>query len=317
MHSIMLPSYSPEFGECFSGIGRPTRNELGCWLYGLLAYFDYYYAPRPGHRRKIERIQQAFIDFDWLKVNMRRRHANPTAVGLLRSSDREALKHDAQQRSMAARRLQHFLNEGLERNEGQMLEREEKTWIHLAARGFQHPRLRVCEQCCVVFKAPKARRCPRCKLNPVRIRLYPVVEGGWHVDFRVGGMYSSGEFEGTVHYLTVCSACGTRFQTTRSNSRHCRNCGSASGRVRRHRGGSRTGRQVFHFEHEDGAPDWSVGFANLDGRSVNLEAVGGLIETSDAEVARHLDALSTTKRVSRRDRYQSPTAGIPATDRRS
>jgi hypothetical protein len=37
----------------------------------------------------------------------------------------------------------------------------------------------------------------------------------------------------------------------------------------------------------------------LDGTTVHLEAVGGVIETRDEEIARALDAMSTLARIAR------------------
>jgi hypothetical protein len=197
-------------------------------------------------------------------------------------------------RLKATHRLDHFLRAGLEMREGERLQQDEMIWLHLAARGFWHPRLRVCEQCAVVFSAPRARRCTDCRRRPVRIHLRPFETGGWHVDYRVGGRWATEEFDRTVHYTAVCDGCTTRFETTKPNVRYCLNCRSGSGRVRRHRGGSRTGRQRYRFVHVEGARDWSVGFATIDGRSVNLEAVYGVIETDDAEIAQRLEAIGAT-----------------------
>jgi hypothetical protein len=289
--SISLPHYSPEHGIGFLDFRGPEERDLAHWLYGGMSTILRHCAGDPDRKRVIRGVLRAFIE-----VDAGARDWKAAAEAVVRSPHlhqraRAARREAHARRAMAMRCLDRFLHTGLALREGERLVEDERTWLHLAARRFSHPRLRVCEQCAIVFCAPRALRCGDCRRRPVRIRLRPVESGGWHVDYRVGGRWATEHFDRAVHYVTVCDGCATRFETTRSNVRFCRNCRCGSGRVRRHRGGSRTGRQRFRFRHAEGARDWSVGFTTLDGRSVNLEAVDGIIETVDAEIGERLTAM--------------------------
>jgi hypothetical protein len=293
--SIALPHYSPERGSGFIAPQAPRRRDLGEWLFGIAASFDTCHELHPHHACKIGRVFQSFIDFDAARRDWRVAAEAAANNGQLGLQAAHARREAQQRRTAASRRLELFLRAGLERREGARLHGEEKTWIHLAARGFSHPALRVCEQCAVVFRAPRAQRCPDCRRSPIRIHLYPLELGGWHVDYRVGGRWATERLDRTVHYIAACQSCEARFETTRPNRKYCGNCSGGSGRVRRHRGGSRTGRQRFRFAHEEGADAWSVSFNTLDGQTVLLEAVDGIIETDDAEIAKLVRTASGTR----------------------
>lgn len=283
--SVLLPHESPEYGEGFIGLQAPDERDLARWLFGWVSTIHRHYGGNVPRKRKVARVHQSLIDFDAATRDLR------AAVAGARSRHARGARRDAQRRRVRAkRRLEFFLRTGLEAREGERLDRDETTWLHLTARGFAHPKLRVCEQCAVVFRAPRARRCLDCRRRPVRIHLDPLRTGGRHVAFRVGGRWATDEFDRTVHYQTVCAGCGTRFDATRADAQYCRNCRSGSGRVRRHRGGSRTGRQSYRFVHAEGARDWSISFATLDGRTEHFEAVDGVIETDDAELAVQIEA---------------------------
>ena len=271
----------------------PQRRDLGEWLFGLPAKFDRYYETYPDRGSKVNRVFESLVDFDAARRDWKNATRAAAENGHLVRRAQRARRDADRRRYIAHRRLAAFVQAGLERCEGQRLQGEANTWMHLAARGFSHPDLRVCEQCAVVFRAGRARRCFDCRRSPVRIKLHPLEAGGWHVDYRVGGRRAASDtFDRTVHYTTVCRGCDVRFETTRADRRLCLNCGGGSGRVRRHRGGSRTGRQRYRFRHAEGSRDWSVSFNTLDGRSVHLEALDGVIETDDAEVAQILDNMA-------------------------
>jgi hypothetical protein len=294
--AILLPHYSPEHGPGRIAPQAPQRRELGIWLYGLLAGFDQYYGAHPERQRKVDRVFQSFVDIDAAARDWRAA-ASATTNGNLAVRAQQARRNAAHRRNVARRRLVAFLRVGLERREAQRLHGEENTWIHLAARGIVHPWLRVCEQCALVFRAPRAVRCPDCRHRPVRIKLHPLEVGGWHVGYHVGPRWASDEFDRTVYYMSVCQACTTRFETVRPDGRLCLNCRSTSGRVRRHRGGSRTGRQLFRFAHEEGAQDWSISFNSPTGQMIQLTAIEGVVQTDDAEIARMLDANPWARRI--------------------
>jgi hypothetical protein len=201
---------------------------------------------------------------------------------------------------------------GLERRIGDLLEGEERVWIALAARGYRTPGLRVCEQCSVVFETTRrARRCRACHRSPVVPKLYPVASGGWHLDFRVGGRWSSGVFERMVTYIAICRECGRQFDTTHPRRRLCLNCGSASGRVRRHRGSpSATGRTTFAYVSTNGQPLLSVGVAGTQGEGIVLYADNGVVRVTDLEYARQLDANPSVRRLGQGYRG-SPSYPLP------
>jgi hypothetical protein len=288
--TVALPYYSPEHGPGLITPRAPQRRDLGEWLYGLMARFDQYYEAHHEHQRKVDRVFESFVDFDAAPRDWKRAVSAATKNGHA-ALHSQRLQHEAvARRRVAQHRLAAFNNVGLERREGERLHGEENTWIHLIARGFSHPGLRVCEQCALVFRAQRARRCLTCRRSPVRIKLHPLKDGGWHVDYRVGNRWASETFERSVYYTTVCRGCDARFETKRPDGKYCRNCRGNSGRSRRHRGGSRTGRQRFRFRHAEGITDWSISFNTLNGQAVHLEAIDGVIETDDAEIAKALES---------------------------
>ena len=295
--SVALPFYSPEHGPSKIVPQAPLRGELGVWLFGLSASFDRYYADHPEHGRNVDAVFCALVDFDAAGRDWRSAASTAATDGHLALAAGRARREAEHRRRSARLRIDPFVRAGLARREGERLHAEEKVWIHAAARGFRHPDLRVCEQCALVFRAPRARRCPDCRHNPVRITLHPLIAGGWHVGYRVGTPWASEHFDRAVYYTSVCQACDARFQTTRPNGRHCLNCRGPSGRVRRHRAGSRTGRQCFRFAHAEGAKEWSISFRALDGADIYLQAVNGVIDTDDAETAHALERMVTVRRV--------------------
>jgi hypothetical protein len=297
---VWLEHYSPHHGPGFVLIQGPDRREIGRWLYGLAASFDSYRDRYPYRARKIERIFESFVDFDaagreWrCQAVIRARAASPAARLVARKTQNAAQAR----RKLALRRLRAFLVLGLERREGERLASEERVWLHLWVRDVRHPKLKVCEQCSLVFAAPRARLCRDCQRARVRITLYPVERGGWHLAYHVGDRWAGTAFDRTVHYTTVCRECDNAFNTTSPLRRLCRNCGGPSGRVRRHRrSSSRTGRQRFRYIAASGEELSAVSMNGVDGHTIHLSAVDGVVQTDDAEVATLLDANSTLKRL--------------------
>lgn len=285
--TVALPWESPEHGPGSIWIVGPSRGDLGRWAYGIGATFASFHDRYPDRARKIVGVHAAFVLLD----EARDAAAAPETAQAVRAAARA-------REARALDLLRQFAELGLRRRIGERLEIEENVWIHLAARGLAIEGLRVCEQCALVFEAPRANRCAPCRRNPVRIRLDPASRGGRHVDFRVGDRFAGGEFDRTVHYTGRCAACERTFETTSSRTRLCRNCGGRSGRVRRHRGSeSVTGRQSFRYRHTDGAEVFSVSMTDREGRAIMLESIDGVIVTPDGEIARMLDENHSLQRV--------------------
>jgi hypothetical protein len=290
--SVFLPHYSPEHGWGHVQLIGPQHREIGVWMYGIAATFADYDRRHPGHAEQIELAHRSFVVLDAARRGWRHNAASD-------SQHRRRRKSLVRRRVAAQERLAALLAGGLERSEGRRLgQTDERVWLHFTVRGFKHPRLRVCEQCAMVFAGRRhARLCDVCRRHRVRLSLRPVESGGWHLAFRVGDR--RGEFSTTVHYTAVCRSCETPFDTTHPQRRLCRNCGEGSGRVRRHRrSSSRTGRQRFRYIHPDGAQEFSVSTNTLSGSMIALSSVDGVIETDDAEVAWYLDSLGTLRRAS-------------------
>jgi Zn finger protein HypA/HybF involved in hydrogenase expression len=282
------------------GFTSLTRTDLARWLYGGPAIFGDYLEKRPERARKIERVRASFVDVDgaardWAAAAAASGAAgSPSARILARRQRAEATVR----RVRARTRLEAFLRYGLQVREGSRLHGEESVWIHLVARRITLGRLRVCEQCALVFAAPRARRCTTCRSSPLRISLHPVYEGGWHLDYQVGSRFYSEPFDRTVYYTTRCEHCQRPFVTTRPHRRLCRNCGDPAGRVRRHRGSpSLTGRRRYRFTHAEGAEDFTVSALDNAGKTLMLSSTDGVIETADAEVANVLDANHSLRRL--------------------
>lgn len=295
--SVALPHLLAEHGLGEVHIRGPDLRELATWLYGIAAGFSHYLPRHPGHAQKVERVFGSFVEFDEARREWRRALE---AFGHLRSAEAARLRRQRQHQAEATmasarRRLSAFLRHGLERREGERLAGD-TVWIHCLARGMHNCDPRVCEQCGLVFRAPRARRCDYCQRHPLRISLRPAFAGGWHTGFRIGSRFFTGELERDVFYSARCQDCGNGFESSDPRRSLCRNCGSGAGRVRRGRGSaSRTGRQRFRFVHTEAAHEFSVTFAKPSGESVSLVAEAGTIETNDAEVARVLAKMGTVR----------------------
>jgi hypothetical protein len=137
---------------------------------------------------------------------------------------------------------------GLERHEGERLVGAQLTpYLHLLCRGYQPTRLRVCERCQLVHHAARARTCKQCRKSPRRLKPKP-----WHIGVAVGASasgrtaaifrHNNSVMGSLTHdrrppktiYIGLC-VCGNRFQSTRANTRHCKDCGSPRARAARAR----------------------------------------------------------------------------------
>jgi hypothetical protein len=296
---VWLEHYSPEHGSGHVMRAGPSEQALARWLFGLLAISPGYLDRHPLRARKVARVFESFIELDRLHRHSRRaaRAAGaPTAEQRIAAMrHRKRLAADSRSHSY---RLRAAMGYGLERRVGQLLEGDEDVWLAFAARGFKVPGLRVCEQCSIVFPAPRAERCPPCRRSPVVPNLSPVEDGGWHLDFRVGDRWSSGAFVRTITYTSICRGCRRRFDTPHPSRQLCGHCGSGSGRVRRHRSSpSTTGRTTFAYVSAEGGPLLSAGVAGPDGQGIVLTADEGVLRVTDREYARQLDVNPSLRRV--------------------
>jgi predicted Zn-ribbon and HTH transcriptional regulator len=265
-YSVYLPWLDPVHGEeCVIGVGALNERHFERWLLpvGMSA---------EARELRAREALEALIEFD----HTGHEWSHPPA-GIRRSS---RWSHEtAQRRANAGAVLSVLLAEGLEAVEGQQLA-EEELWVHLSARKIKPPSgslalvLRVCEQCGLVFPAPRANRCPRCRRKPVRITLNPAFGRGVHTDYRADVTPDSRR----LVLLGVCQACGRDFQSADPRVAHCANCRSGAGRVRRSRGSTTRGRQRWRFTNDRGDLIAAAG----------LEAEHGVIETDDAEAATRL-----------------------------
>jgi hypothetical protein len=300
--SLWLEHYSAEHGEGHVMMSGPSKEEIARWLFGLLAIAPGYLKARAGQTKKVERVFTSFVEVDRLQRRSRAAALRPTPTTpegrIAARRERQQLANETQRHHQ---RLRAALRTGLQRRVGGLLEGEEKVWLALVARRYEALGLRVCEQCSIVFETRRrrTRRCRACHRSPVVPKLHPVATGGWHVEFRVGERWSSGEFEPTVTYMAICRRCGRRFDTTHPSRRLCLNCGSTSGRVRRHRGSrSSTGRASVAYASTDEHPLLSVTVTGPDGEGIVLHAEYGVVRVSDLEYVRQLDANPHVRRAS-------------------
>lgn len=296
--SVWLEHYSPEHGGGHVMKAGPSEQAIARWLFGLLAIAPGYLDRHPLRTRKVTRVFESFIELDRIHRHSRRA---ARAAGAPTAEQRIAAMHNRKRLAADSRphsrRLRAAMRYGLKRRVGRLLEGDEDVWLAFAARGFKVPGLRVCEQCSIVFPALRAERCPSCRRSPVVPNLAPVEDGGWHLDFRVGGRWSSGEFDRTITYTSICRECGRRFDTPHPGRQLCHNCGSGSGRVRRHRSSpSSTGRITFAYVSADGGPLLSAGVTGPDGQGIVLFADEGVLRVTDREYVRQLDANPSLRR---------------------
>lgn len=291
--SVAIEHYSPEHGAGSVHMTAPSQRDLARWLFGLLVIAPGHFDRHPEHAVEARALFRSFVLADDLpRRSLLTYGQTTTAIRSRKDLAEKTRKH--------REHLQQALRIGLERRLGTLLGGDENTWIAFAAREIAVPGIRVCEQCSLVFKGRRtARRCRSCNRAPVLPKVRPVALGGWHVDVRVGGRWFTGEFERTVTYSAICQGCRRLFSDDDARSRYCGNCRSAAGRKRRQReSGATTGRREFAYvSAKDDGPLQSVGVAGPDGQTINLEAIGGVVRTTDLEFARQLDANFTLRRV--------------------
>jgi Zn finger protein HypA/HybF involved in hydrogenase expression len=287
---VELAHFSPEHGEGFV-VRRVDVNDLARWLHGVKGAFIGSAIGDPVQRASMcaeaERTLEMLADFDWTRWQLRNLLSGPGSAS--------RRKDVVGRRRLLIGELRSAMERGLEGRVGQEASRT-AVYEALTARRIDVVGLRVCECCHVVFETPRrnrpANRCPACRRSPPRYKLYPVVDGGWHLWARLGPPWhhymegEPGRPRGVV-YGGRCTACGGEFTATSAIQRLCRNCGGSSGRVRRARGGSPRGRQRYRFAARNGPlSSVSVGFPN--GEQGALTAKDGVVEVSDAEVALQL-----------------------------
>jgi hypothetical protein len=298
MASAALPHYSLEYGWGVVQIQSLRAEDVARWLFGPAALVSQGFSGRPERVERVDSLLQAFADYDYRRVDARQTMQARSHVGRMSGIQRRRLI--AKRSRDAIEQLRAFGIEGLERRRGSLLGSTERVWIHVAARGLDAPGLRVCEQCALVFQAPRARRCPECRRRPLRIPVRPLVRGGHHHDVRVGPRWGSGDFDRTVTYFGRCVECTAGFASNDVRTRLCANCASPAGRLRRHRSSQeRLGQATYRYAHAEGEPLISTGVIGPHGEQLLLEAVDGIVETRDLEIVKLLDANPSLARIPR------------------
>lgn len=290
---VELKHFSAEHGDGFV-VRRVECRDLARWVYGVQGEFatsatndPALQTERMSMRTEAERTLSMLADLDWTRWQLQHLLSGRTAT----CKRKEAAAHC---RSLIGG-LRFVMEMGLR---GRVGEEAPRTVVYQAfvARQIEVIGLRVCECCHVVFETVRRRspagRCPACRRSPPRYKLYPLVDGGWHLWARLGPPwhhYIDGEpgRPRGVEYGGRCTACGGEFMATSATQHLCLNCGGGAGRVRRNRSGSQHGRQRFRFAAQDG-PLSSVGVRFPSGEQGSLIAKDGVIEVSDAEVALRL-----------------------------
>jgi hypothetical protein len=297
---VELAHFSPEHGRGFV-VRRIDCQDLARWAHGIKGAFatsptsdPLLQAQRISIRAEAQRGIAMLADLDWTRWRLQNLLTTRGAMHMRKTA--------AARRRFLTDELRSVMERGLQ---GRVGEEAPRTGVYEAftARHIDVVGLRVCECCHIVFEVPRrhrpANRCPTCRRSPPRYKLYPLVDGGWHLWARLGPPWHHyidgrpGQPRG-VEYGGRCTACGGEFIATSSIQQLCRNCGGSSGRVRRMRGGSPHGRQRFRFVAEDG-PLISVGVRFRNGEQGNLIAKDGVIEVSDAEIALQLRQNSSLR----------------------
>jgi hypothetical protein len=216
-----------------------------------------------------------------------------------------ALEVESKGQPEAARKqLAAFLERGLTRRIGRALTFEERAiYEPLIARGLattdQTPRRCWGLGCGVVFvPRGRSRHCLRCRDAPAT-RPSPRAhhcEDGLPV-IRVGDWTDPGSRRLT--YEARCELCQRGFTAHDPRTQRCLACRDGAGRQRLHRGGG-VATKVYRFAgtaHLSGCQKFTVSFNRGYGDEVLLEATAGVVETTDAEEAKHLQAMSYLRRL--------------------
>jgi hypothetical protein len=299
-HTAHLESFSPEHGE---GWSASTLREVNFarWIHGIPGSFCFIVSPNPltRHDRELQAddaraVYAKLAEFDWMALDFRLWPSAGTPA------DR---KQRAARRSELEQELRGIMGEGLRRCEGEVVP-EPEVYATFVSRGIEVAGLRVCESCQIVFRTrvqSPGRLCLTCRAHPPRYRFFALVDGGWHVHARLGPpahhfLHGRPGQPRKAFYIAICTECAVRFESSHASQRLCRNCGGPSGRVRRRRGGSRLGRQLFRFVGEGDSV--SVGIRHGDGNQGTISSnEHGVIETADAEIASQLEANAALRRI--------------------
>jgi hypothetical protein len=290
---VELAHFSPEHGDGFV-VRRIECQDLARWVHGVKGAF----ATSPTSDRELraermsmwseaERSFAMLADLDWTRWALQH-----LLTGRRASSKRkEAAAHS----QSLIHELRLVMERGLRGRVGEEASRP-SVYETFVARRIEVVGLRVCECCHVAFETRRrnrpAGRCPACQRSFPRHKMYPLVDGGWHLWARLGPPWHHyadgvpGQRRG-VEYGGRCTVCGNEFMATSAKQHLCQNCGGSAGRVRRMRNGSARGRQRFRFTAQDG-PLSSVGVRFPNGEQGSLIATDGVVEVSDAELASQL-----------------------------
>jgi hypothetical protein len=299
-HTVQLSYFSPGHGEGWTSLSL-TKTNVARWLHGISGSFCFMDSGDPPRRRErevqaaeAEEVYAKLAEFDWSGLEFQLRPTAGTAADRRRRTARRlGLKEE----------LGEVMSDVLRAAEGEPVP-DSQVYAAFVSRRIEVHGLRVCESCQVVFptrvKGP-ARLCRICRRPPPRYRFYAFADGGWHVNARLGPpahhfLHGHPGQPRKAIYLAICSECERRFESSHANRRLCRNCGGRSGRVRRSRGGSPLGRQLFRFVGE--GDHVSVGIRHGDGSQGTVATNEfGVIETVDAEIAAQLEANTELRKI--------------------
>jgi predicted RNA-binding Zn-ribbon protein involved in translation (DUF1610 family) len=277
------------------------KVDIARWIYGIRGSFSFMASLDPRVRAAREEETAAaesayakLAEFDWVGLDFKLgSHRAGVAVRKQMTKRRLDLMSD----------LRGVMADVLSRNKGDVVP-DPVVYATFVSRRIEVSGLRVCESCQIIF-ATRANRpaslCPTCRRHLPRYRHFPVVEGGWHIRARLGPpahRFVNGQpgQARRAFYTAICSSCERQFESNDARRHLCRNCGGPAGRVRRGRGDSPLGRQLYRFVGE-GAPV-SVGVRLADGSQGTISSdEHGVIETDDAEIASQLEGNGALQRI--------------------
>jgi hypothetical protein len=143
------------------------------------------------------------------------------------------------------------LEQGLSRRIGHQLRGAElSVYQYLQALGYETNGLRVCEECCLVFRASRTWRCLRCRRSAVRTNRQP-----WHLEVRPADRAavpraatattrrsngstlivttSRPRTSAKTTYIVSCQSCPAEFAAREARVRYCPTCAAPAARVAR------------------------------------------------------------------------------------
>lgn len=299
-HTAHVPYFSPEHGEGWTA-SQIRKVDIARWIFGIRGSFSFMAGPNPLIQSERDREMAAAEDayaklaeFDWLGLDFELAPEGTTVTGR-KGLTRRRLKLMSELREVMA--------EVLGRKQGEVVP-DPRVYATFVSRRIEVGGLRVCEACQIIF-ATRVNRpasvCRTCRRHPPRYRYFPLVEGGWHTGARLGPpahRFVNGRAgqPRKAFYTAICSSCERHFESNDARRHLCRNCGGPAGRVRRRRGGSPLGRQLYRFAGEGAAV--SVGIRRADGSQGTISSnVHGMIETDDAEIASQLEGNNALRRI--------------------